>query len=274
MEQLVQAIQSKYNLSSDEATKVVQTLVQVEQKRQAETGAGSSPAGMRGIGASRGMGSDIMGLLGGLMNESGQQSNQGGIGGDLMGMLGGMMGGSGNQQQSGGGLGGLVGDLLGGGGNQQQGAGGELIGILGGLLGGSGQQGGQGNIDMGSLVGSLLGGNHNMGSSGNTLGAVLDLLSDGGQQNHANSLENIVGGLLGSSGGQGNMDISGLVGNLLGGSGGSSPSQSPYNPPFPPQPPPQQQQQQPTKPDMGSIQDAIGNLAVGNPKKKDSFKKQ
>ena len=148
MEQLVQAIQNKYNLSGDEAKKVVQTLVQVEQKRQSESGAGNSPEGMRGMGASRGMGSDIMGLLGGLISSGGQQGNQPGIADDLLGMVGGMLSNSGGQQQQsnqgGGGLGGLLGGLLGGsgGGNQQGGASGDMMGLLGGLLGGSGQQSG------------------------------------------------------------------------------------------------------------------------------------
>jgi hypothetical protein len=129
-------------------------------------------------------------------------------------------------------------------------------------------------MDMSGLVGSLLGGNHNMGSTGNTLGVVLDLLSDSGQQNHASSLESIAGNLLGGSGQQGGMDVTDLVGSLLG--GGSSPSVPSYQSSAPApqqhtQPPPQQH----TKPDMGSMQDAIGNLAVGNPKKKKpGFNKQ
>ena len=144
MEQLVQAIQNKYNISSDEATKVVQTLVQVEQKRQAVSGAGDAPSGMRG--ASRGVGSDIMGLLGGMMSSSGggQQGNQPGITDDLMGLVGGMM--SSGQQSGQGGLGGLMGDLLGDSGQQgnQPGITDDVMGLVGGLLASSGQQGTQG----------------------------------------------------------------------------------------------------------------------------------
>jgi hypothetical protein len=270
-QQVVQAIQQKYNLSGEEAQKVVQTLVQVEHKRQAETDAGSAPAGMRGT--SRGMGSDIMGLLGGVLSSGGQQqTNQPGITDDIMGMVGGMLGGGGNQHQGGqGGLGGLLGGLLGGSGSGQQqgnqpGITDDIMGMIGGMLGGGGnqQQGGQGGMNMGSLVGTLLGGNHNMGSTGNMLGAVLDLLSDGGQQNHANSLESIVGGLLGGDAGQGNMNVGSLVGSLL---GGSQPPQQNYQQPAPPAQ--HQQPSQPTKPDMGSMQNQFGNLVAGNKKKKE-----
>ena len=184
MQQAIDAIKVKYNLSDQDAKKVLGVLIAAEHQRQT----GASTAGMRSMGSTNTRGidaGDLLGIAGSLLGgggQSGQQSgspdllgvigdliggasnhpNQGGAGADLGGVLNGLLGGQPGQQSSGDPLGGLLGGLLGGGGQSQPAQSGsgtsDLLGLLGGLVGGvGGQQAAQGG-DLSGLLGSLLGG--------------------------------------------------------------------------------------------------------------------
>jgi hypothetical protein len=183
MQQAIDAIKAKYNLSDEDAKKVLGVLVAAEHQRQT----GASPAGMRGMKTADARGidaGDLLGIAGSLLGggQAGQQSgspdllgvigdliggasnhpNQGGSGADLGGVLNGLLGGQSGQQSGSDTLGGLLGGLLGGGGQShpaQSGSGtSDLLGLLGGLVGGAGgQQAAQGG-DLSGLLGSLLGG--------------------------------------------------------------------------------------------------------------------
>src|SRR4051812_25065714 len=105
MQQAIDAIKAKYNVSDEDAKKVLGVLIAAEHQRQS---GGAPAAGMRAMGNSNARGIDA---------------------GDLLGIAGSLLGG-GQQQSSGGGLGGLVGGLLGGQ-SGQQGGGTDIMGIVG-----------------------------------------------------------------------------------------------------------------------------------------------
>ncbi len=224
-EQLVNAIKQKYGVSDEVGQQVVNALVEVEKHRQT--------SGMRGAQTP-----DIMSIVGGLLGGGQQQGGQGG--GDLMGMVNSLLGG---QQPQG---------------NQQSGqGGGDLMGMVNSLLGGQqpqGNQGGQGGGDLMGMVSSLLGGGQPQGGH-NMVSILGDLLGGASHPSQAPDLMNIVGGLLGGQGG----DVSGMVNNLLG--GGQQQGSGQYNAPTQGtlnHPTVQQQNKPSSKPNMGSIGDALG----------------
>jgi hypothetical protein len=245
MEQIVRAISDKYGVSNDVSQQVLDALVALEKRRQAaapSTGIG----GMRGMGAERGLGSSLLGVLAEVVSGGG---NKPGLdAGDVMGVVGNLLGGG--QQES----------------NRPGVDAGDLMGLLGGLLGSGGQQPSQGSSpgDMFSMLGGLLGGEGNAPSqqSHSGMSVLMDLLGAGGGQQPmqgGGDLANILSGLLGSGQNagpgqaQGGMNIMDMVGSLLG--GGTSSSQ----PHLPPVPPPQSPQHS-NKPDKGSIGDALGGM--------------
>jgi hypothetical protein len=228
MQQAINAIKAKYNISDEDAKKVLGVLIAAEHKRQ--TGditprggliSGASMPG-RGSGTPSGMKSaDARGI----------------DAGDLLGIAGSLLGGGGQQSSGGGGLGGLVGGLLGGQSNQQ-GGGADILGIVGDLIGGASNhpnQGG-GGADLGGVLNGLLGGQPGHQSS-DPLGSLLGGLMGGGQaqptqqqqpSGGAGDLLGLLGGLVGGAGGQQGAqsgDLGGLLGSLLGG-GGAAPQQS------------------------------------------------
>lgn len=217
MNDLIQAVMQKYNVSEEQARKILAVSVVAAQRQQQAKNAG-------GQGEVRGLGS----MLGGLLGGDNSQSGGGMDAGDMMNMLNGLMGSGGGGQQSGGGMMDMIGGLLGGGGGGSQSGGGmdagDMLNMLNSMMGdGGGQQsGGGGMMDM---IGGLLGG----GGSGSQSGGGMD----------TGDMMNMLNGLLGGGGGQqsggGNDEMMNMLMQMLGGGGGapaqhSSPAQSPVQP--------------------------------------------